>query len=49
MAMGKKFDKLYAIWLPKKDIGQVVEVKRKPKEVLIKKLNEFMEVYENGK
>lgn len=49
MAMGKKFDKLYAIWLPKKDIGQVVEVKRKPKEVLIKKLNEFLEVYENGK
>lgn len=48
MAMGKKFDKLYAIWLPKKDIGQVVEIKRKPREVLIKKLNEFLEVYENG-
>ena len=47
MAVGKKFDKLYAIWLPKKDIGQVVEVKRKPKEVLIKKLNEFLEVYNN--
>lgn len=47
MAMGKKFDKLYAIWLPKKDIGQVVEIKRKPREVLIKKLNEFLEVYEN--
>lgn len=48
MAMGKKFDKLYAIWLPKKNIGQVVEIKRKPREVLIKKLNEFLEVYENG-
>lgn len=49
MAMGKQFDKLYAIWLPKKDLGQVVEVKRKPKEILVKKLNEFLEVYENGK
>ena len=49
MAMGKKFDKLYAIWLPKKDLGQVVEIKRKPREVLIKKLNEFLEVYEVGK
>lgn len=47
MAMGKKFDKLYAIWLPKKDIGQVVEIKRKPREVLIKKLNEFLEAYNN--
>lgn len=49
LAMGKTFEKLYAIWLPKKGIGQVVEIKRKPREVLIKKLNEFLEVYENGK
>ncbi len=48
LAMGKTFEKLYAIWLPKKGIGQVVEIKRKPREVLIKKLNEFLEVYENG-
>lgn len=47
LAIGKTFDKLYAIWLPKKDIGQLVEIERKPKELLIKKLNEFMEVYEN--
>ena len=49
LAMGKTFEKLYAIWLPKKDIGQVVEIKRKPREVLIEKLNEFLEVYESGK
>ena len=47
LAIGKTFDKLYAIWLPKKDIGQLVEIERKPKELLIKKLKEFMEVYEN--
>lgn len=47
LAMGKTFEKLYAIWLPKKGIGQVVEIKRKPREVLIKKLNEFLEVYNN--
>lgn len=46
LAMNKQFDKLFAIWLPKKDIGRLIEIKRKPKEVLIKKLNEFMEVYE---
>lgn len=43
MAVGKKFDKLYAIWLPKKNIGQVVEIKRKTKKELMKKLKEFME------
>ena len=43
MAVGKKFDKLYAIWLPKKDIGQVVEIKRKTKKEFMKKLKEFME------
>ena len=48
LAMSKTFEKLYAIWLPKKGIGQIVEIKRKPREVLIKKLNEFLEVYENG-
>lgn len=47
LATGKTFDKLFAIWLPKKDIGRLVEIERKPKEVLISKLNEFMEVIEN--
>ena len=49
LAMGKTFDKLYAIWLPKKGIGVLKEIKRKPKQLLIKKLNEFLEEYENGK
>lgn len=47
LAMGKTFDKLYAIWLPKKGLGVLKEVERKPKELLLKKLNEFLEVYEN--
>ena len=49
LAMNKTFDKLYAIWLPKKELGVLKEIKRKPKELLIKKLNEFLEGYENGK
>ena len=43
LAMGKTFDKLYAIWLPKKGLGVLKEIKRKPKELLLKKLNEFLE------
>lgn len=38
-----KFEKFYAIWLPKKDLGDLVEVKRKSKEELLKKLEEFYE------
>lgn len=47
LAMGKTFDKLYAIWLPKKGLGVLKEVERKPKKLLLEKLNEFLEVYEN--
>jgi len=46
MAMEKQFERLYAIWLPKKGLGQVVPIERKPRELLIKKLNEFLEVYD---
>ena len=49
LATGKTFDKLYAIWLPKKGLGVLKEIKRKPKELLLKKLREFMEVYEYEK
>jgi len=49
MAMGKRFEGLYAIWLPKKGLGQVEKIERKPRELLIEKLNEFLEEYENGK
>lgn len=42
-AYDKRFDKLYAIWLPKKELGKLVEVKRKTKkeiEELLKKVGE---------
>lgn len=41
LATNKDFDKLYAIWLPKKELGQLVEIKRKSKEELLNKLEEF--------
>lgn len=44
LAYGKKFDKLYAIWLPKKDIGRLVEIKRKSK----KEINKLLEEIING-
>lgn len=40
-----KFEKFYAIWLPKKGLGEIVEIARKPKEQLLKKLEEFYENY----
>lgn len=43
LATGERFDKLYAIWLPKKELGELVEIKRKPKEELLAKLKEFNE------
>lgn len=41
LATNKFFDKLYAIWLPKKQLGKLVEIKRKSKEELLNKLEEF--------
>ena len=43
LATGKQFDDLYAIWLPKKELGQLVKIQRKTKEELKNKLKEFME------
>lgn len=37
------FDKFYAIWLPKRGLGELVEIERKPKEELLKKIKEFEE------
>lgn len=37
----KPFDKLYAIWLPKKKYGELVEVERKPIVELLRVLKEF--------
>lgn len=36
-----EFDKFYAIWLPKRELGEVVEIERKSKENLLEKLKEF--------
>ena len=41
-AYGKKFAKLYAIWLPKKDLGKLVEIKRKTK----KEIKDILKKYE---
>ncbi len=37
------FDKLYAIWLPKKQLGELVEIKIKTKKEIEKVLKEFKE------
>lgn len=42
-AYGKRFDKLYAIWLPKKDLGRIVEIERKEESEILK----LIEDYEN--
>jgi len=42
MAKGKKYKKLYAEWLPKKGLGKIVEIKRKPKKELIEMLNKYL-------
>ena len=41
LAYGEKFDNLYAIWLPKKKLGQLVKIERKNKSELLKKIDEF--------
>ena len=41
LAYGKRFKKFYVLWLPKKEIGQLVEVKRKSKKEIEKLLEEI--------
>ena len=41
LAIGKEFDKLYCLWLPKKNLGDLVEIKRKTKEELLKVLEDY--------
>ena len=43
LATGKQFDELYAIWLPKKELGKLIKIKRKTKEELTEKINQFEE------
>ena len=46
LAIGKKL-KLYCIWLPKKDLGQLIEVKRKPKKDILKVVDEYEQTRAN--
>ena len=41
MAYGERFKKLYAIWLPRKELAQLVEIPRKPKKELLKMIRKF--------
>lgn len=43
LAYGEKFDKLYCLWLPKNKLGDLVEIKRKEKKELLKKIKEKKE------
>ena len=40
LAYGERFDKLIAIWLPKKGLAQIVEIKRKRKSEIEKVIKE---------
>lgn len=40
LAIGKKFDKLYCLWLPKGGIGKLIEIERIEKEEIEKMLGE---------
>ena len=41
LALGKKFKKYYCVWLPKKQLGQLVEIVPKTKEEILEKLKEL--------
>lgn len=42
LAKGEKFKKLYVIWLPKKGLGQLIEIPRKSKEELLEVLDKYL-------
>ena len=41
LALEKEFKKYYCVWLPKKQLGQLVEIEPKTKEEILKKLEEL--------
>lgn len=41
LAIGKRFKKLYCLWLPKNGLGELVEIKRKTKKELLEKIEEY--------
>jgi len=44
LAKGKTYDKLYAIWLPKRKGAELVEVERKSKEDILRLVAEYNEL-----
>ena len=42
LASGKKYDKLYAIWLPKKQLGKLEEIPRKSEKELLDMLEKYL-------
>lgn len=47
LAKGQKYEKFYAIWLPKKGLGKIVEIKKKTKKELLDKLKEYLDCRNN--
>lgn len=47
LAKGKRYKKLYVEWLPKKGLGKLVEIKRKPKKELLRVLKEYLDCRNN--
>lgn len=41
LALGKEFEKYYCVWLPKKNLGQLVEIIPKTKKEILNKLREL--------
>ena len=41
LQLDKYFDKYYCLWLPKGDLGQLVEIQPKTSEEILKKLSEL--------
>ena len=41
LALGETFDSYYCVWLPKKELGQLVEIVPKTKEEILNKLEEL--------
>lgn len=41
LALGKEFKKYYCVWLPKRQLGQLVEIEPKTKKEILKKLEEL--------
>jgi hypothetical protein len=41
LAYGETFEKCYCLWLPKKDLGRLVEIDPKSKEEILKALEEY--------